>query len=398
MKAFCLTADWRPRKGYDPGEREICDKRAFRANMIYKNPAAAITDVPLPEVGPGDVLLAVGACGVCGTDLKALASDEEGYSAYSGHLRLPVVMGHEFSGEVVEVGRDVKTVRKGDLIAAEQVRWCGKCGVCRTGLFNQCVNMEETGLSCDGAFAEYAVVPEKYCCIINDLADRLGGKLAALEAGALAEPTCVAYSGMVVNAGGFKPGSNFAVFGAGPIGLASIALAKAFGAAKIIAFNTNPARTRIAQKMGADLVLDPYALAAQGTTAGELILQETGGIGAGMIVEASGNFRKVYQDIIKGLAGGGHVVQLGMGTESAVIDMTPLIVKSCHIHGSLGHAGSGIFPSVLRMMSLGRINMLDMVSGRCALAQTWEAIEIFGRKELGHAKILVSPHYPHCDT
>lgn len=393
MKAFYVEADWAPKPGYALSPREREDGRAMRSDMVYKNVRAAVKDIPVPEIGPDDVLLRIGACGVCGSDLHALETDAEGYSTYAAHLRLPVVTGHEYSGEAVEIGKNVKSVREGDLVAVEQIRWCGACRVCRTGMFNQCESVEEAGLSCDGGFAEYAVVPEKYCCVINRVADRLGDRLAALEAGALAEPTCVSYAGMQINAGGVKPGATVVVFGAGPIGLAAIALARAFGAAKIIAFNTNPARDRVAKMMEADLVLNPNALPEQGTSAGEVVMEETDGLGAGMIVEASGNFGKVYPEIVRCLGAGAKVVQLGIGASPAVFDAMPLIRRNAHIVGSMGHAGSDIFPSVLRMMAAGRIDMRKMITGRFPLAEAAKGIAESGQRNLGHGKVLISPRY-----
>lgn len=393
MKAFIAEAEWAPKPGYKLSERELTEKRAMRADLVYKNVQTSLKTIPIPQIKDDEVLIRVGACGVCGSDLHAVGSDAEGYSTFASHMRLPVILGHEFSGEVVEVGKNVKTVQMGDLVSAEQIRWCGTCSVCRTGMFNQCLNLEETGLSCDGAFAEYAVLPEKYCCVINDIAEKLGDKMAALEAGALAEPTSVAYSGIQINAGGIKPGANVAIFGVGPIGLASIELARAFGAAKIFAFNTNPARDELAKKMGADYVINPNELLKQGTSAGQFVLEKTHGIGAGMIVEATGNFSMVYPEIIQCLGNGAKVVQLGIGAKPAIFDVGPLLRKNAHIVGSLGQAGSDIFPSVLRMMATGRIDMRKMITGRYSLDSTEIAIKDSGKRDLGHGKVMVSQHY-----
>lgn len=393
MKAFVVEGEWAPKPGYILNKRELKDKRAMRADLVYKNVTTSLKDVPIPQIGDTDVLIKVGACGVCGSDLHAIGRDAEGYSTFASHVKLPVILGHEFSGEVVEVGKNVTTTKVGDIISVEQIRWCGTCRVCRTGMFNQCENLEETGLSCDGAFAEYALVPEKYVCVINDIAELLGDKMKAFEAGALAEPTCVAYSGIQINAGGIKPGANVAVFGTGPIGLAAIELARAFGAAKVFAFNTNPARDHLAWAMGADYVFNPRALKEQGTSAGEVVMDNTHGIGASMIVEATGNFSEVYPEIMKCLAVGARVVQLGIGAKPAVFDSMPLLRSNAHIVGSLGQAGSDIFPSVLRMMASGRIDMRKMITARFKLDDVATAITDSGKRDLGHGKVMVSQFY-----
>lgn len=394
MRAFLGTADWAPKPEYTLSEREIKEHRAMRADLVYKNVHAEVTDVPIPQIADDEILIRVGACGVCGSDLHALGSDAEGYSTFASHMKFPVILGHEFCGEAVEIGKDIRGVNPGDIIVAEQIRWCGKCRVCRTGMFNQCDHLEETGLSCDGAFAEYAIVPEKYICVANGLLDVYNGdRMAAFEAGALTEPTSVAYSGIQINAGGIKPGSNVVVFGCGPIGLASIALAKAFGAAKVFAFNTNPARDQLAWDMGADVVKSPRELKKQGSSAGAFVLEQTDGIGAGMVIEATGRFSDVYPDIIQCIGVGARVVQLGIGATPVIFDGGPLLRKNAHIVGSLGQAGSDIFPSVLRLMSSGRIDMRKMITGRYHLEDCAQAIADSGKRDLGHGKVMVSQFY-----
>lgn len=394
MRAFVGEAVWAPKPGYTLSERERSDHRAMRADMIYRDVHAGVKDVDIPEIAEDEILIRVGACGVCGTDLHVLGSGEDGYSAYSSHIKFPVILGHEFCGEAVEIGKSVEGVKEGDIIVAEQIRWCGTCRVCRTGMFNQCENLEETGLSCDGAFAEYAVVPRKYICVANGLLDACSGdRMAAFEAGALAEPTAVAYSGMQINGGGIKPGANVVVFGCGPIGLAAIGLARAFGAAKIFAFNTNPARDHLAWDMGADVVLNPRELKKQGTSAGAVVMEQTDGVGAGMIVEATGRYSDVYPEIIHCLGVGARVVQLGIGPTPVIFDGGPLLRRNAHIVGSLGHAGSDIFPSVLRLMISGRIDMRKMITGRYNLEDCGQAIADSGKRELGHGKVMVSPLY-----
>jgi threonine dehydrogenase-like Zn-dependent dehydrogenase len=393
MKTYYVEAEWAPKPDYALSERELTEKRAMRGDLVWKNVKASLKEVPTPSPKNDEVLIKVGACGVCGSDLHALESDGEGYSSFASHTKFPVILGHEFSGEIVEVGVDVKSVRIGDVIAVEQMRWCGKCRSCRACMFNQCENLEEIGLSADGGFAEYAVVPEKYCCKINNIAELLGSKMAALEAGALAEPTCVAYSGMVINAGGMKPGSNVAIFGAGPIGLAALSLARAFGAGTIFVFEVNPARMELPKTIGADQVMDPNELSQQGSSPGQVVMDMTDGLGAGMIVEASGSYGEVYPEIIKCMGNGTKIVQLGMGATPVSFDMGLLIRRNARIVGSLGQAGNDIFPSVLRMMASGRIDMRQIITGRFPLDRVADALEATGNASLGHGKVLVGQHY-----
>ncbi|MGI6152866.1 MAG: scyllo-inosose 3-dehydrogenase [Christensenellaceae bacterium] len=391
MKCYLVEADFSPKEGYVLNEREKRDHRAQRSSMVFNNLRAGLSECEKPKPGPKDVLIKVGACGVCGTDMHAGFAGEDGYTEYTGHLRLPVIMGHEFSGEIVEVGSEVTEYKVGDLIAVEQIRWCGECFACRKNKFNSCINIEEVGLSMNGGFAEYAVVPQKYCVSLNEVAERLGDKMAALEAGALAEPTCVSYAGMMINGGGVQPGAHVAVFGSGPIGLAAVALARAAGAAKIFVFDTVDEKLELAKKVGADYVFNSITLAKEGSSPAERVLDITKGIGCGMVVECAGVPSKTYPDIVQLMSIGATVVQLGMGGALATIDLTPFQIKGCRIVGSLGHAGSDIYPSVIRMMAQGSIDMRKIVTGRFNLSDVEEGIE--AAKSGKHGKVLISQHY-----
>lgn len=391
MKAYVLDGKWAPKEGYELNPREKADRRAARGDFVWKDVKAGVVDWETPRPKDNQVLIKVGACGVCGSDMHAAETDADGYTMFAGHLRLPVIMGHEFSGEIVEVGKDVKKYKVGDLIAVEQIRWCGKCDACRIGMFNNCFELEEIGLSDHGAFSEYAVVPEKYCCNINNIAELLGDSLAALEAGALSEPTGVAYNGMMINGRGVQSGSHVAVFGTGPIGLSAIALARASGAARIFAFDTVEEKLGLAKLVGADYTYNPIELARQDSSPTEVVMDATSGVGCKVVVEAAGNATRTYPEIVKLMSIGANVVQLGMSGGLSTIDMTPFQIKSCSITGSLGTAGNGIIPSVLRMMAQGSIDMRRIITGRYNLMDTAMAID--DAKSGKHGKILVSQLY-----
>lgn len=393
MDAFLAEAEWAPKEGYTLSQRESRDHRAMRANFVYKDLKAQLKKVPVPVLGEKEVLLQVGACGICGSDLGVQKAGEDGYTAYGIQLRLPVILGHELSGKVVALGKNVTKVKVNDLIAVEQIHWCGECSMCRSGMFNQCEELEELGLSKNGGFAEYIAIPEKYCCVINDLAEKLGDEMAALEAGALAEPTCVAYSGIQVNAGGIKSGAHVVIFGVGPIGLASAALARAMGAGKIIAVGARGVRKGLALTMGADHFLSTDELTAQGVRVSDVVMDITNGVGVGMVIEATGCYASVYPEITRCIAPGAKILQLGVGTTAAPVDLTTILQKNARICGSMGQAGSEIFPSVLRMMSSGRIDMRKMITGRFALCDIEEAMACAKDTKTPQGKVLVSQFY-----
>jgi len=391
MKAYVLDGVWDPKPEYLPPQRDLRDKRAVFSKMIYRNLKAGIVDVPLPKVGDDDVLIKVGACGVCGSDMHAGNMDEEGYTKYAGHLRLPVIMGHEFSGEIAEVGRNIKKLKPGDLIAVEQMRPCGKCDACKAGYFNSCREIEEVGLSVDGAFCEFACVPEHYCCPINDIAQMLGNKVAAFEAGALAEPAGVAYNGIAVRGKGIAPGTYAAIFGTGPIGLAAISLAKAAGAAQIFAIDLSHERLKLAKACGADYLLNPLDLAEQKLQIADVVLEYTQGIGCQTVVEAAGAPESTYPQIVTLMSINANVVVLGRCPRLAPMDLEQFIVKGCSLSGSIGTAGSNIITSVLSLMANGRIDMRKIITGRFTLENTQAGID---EARLGHhGKVMISQFY-----
>ena len=169
MRAFYVEADYAPREGYVLSQREKDTGRALRGNKIWKNIRGSVVDRPMPVCGDDQVLLKVGAAGICGTDQHLLRKDADGYTMYDGHSKYPIITGHEFSGEIVEVGKNVKKLAVGDLVSVESMHWCGQCDACRRGMFNQCKDLEEPGLTYDGGFAEYATVNAKYCYKLNDI-------------------------------------------------------------------------------------------------------------------------------------------------------------------------------------------------------------------------------------
>ena len=125
MKALQVNAEWKPRKGYQPTQREMQDKRAVMGSDLFYHPSIELVEKPMPVPADDEVLMKVGGAAVCGSDTMFLGSDEEDYTYYCGHCKLPVVIGHEFSGEIVSVGKRVKTFQEGDLVVAETMNWCG---------------------------------------------------------------------------------------------------------------------------------------------------------------------------------------------------------------------------------------------------------------------------------
>lgn len=388
MRAFYVEAEYAPREGYVLSQREKDTGRALRGNKIWKNIRGSVVDRPMPVCGDDQVLLKVGAAGICGTDQHLLRKDADGYTMYDGHSKYPIITGHEFSGEIVEVGKNVKKLAVGDLVSVESMHWCGQCDACRRGMFNQCKDLEEPGLTYDGGFAEYAAVNAKYCYKLNDIVNFYGGdKMTAFELGAMVEPTGVAYNGLFVRAGGLRPGGHAAVFGCGPIGLAAIQLLKTSGAAELIAFESVPERMELAKKCGADAVYDPTSFKDADEQA-QLLMDLTNGAGISLFAECAGATKFTYPVMAKSLAIGGKTAQIGHTVGLTPVDVFGWQWNAAIIAGSNGQSGQGIYPDVIALMASGRIDMRKMCTGRYNLEDIDEGMKIMA------GKVLISTEYP----
>jgi threonine dehydrogenase-like Zn-dependent dehydrogenase len=389
MLASILEATWKPRTGFRVTKEDEEKKRAISGSRIWHNPRVRLAEIEAPPIGPKDLLVKVRACGICGSDVHMYEKDAEGYMLYPGLTRLPVVIGHEFSGEVVEVGRDVRGFRTGEMVTAEEMWWCGECNPCRTGFPNQCRYLEEVGFTVNGGFADCISVQQKYCWKIDELMNAYGSEEKAYEAGSLTEPASVSYNALFIRAGGFKPGANVVVYGAGPIGLSSIALAKAAGAEKVICFDISDSRLQVARLMGADHAFNSEDLARKGMRPYERVLELTGGSGADMHVEAAGAPDRTVPEMERSMAVGGKVAVIGRADVRAPVYLEAFQTGAAQIFGSQGHSGSGIFPNVIRLFASGKIDMTKIITRRYRLPEFMDAIEQASRRV--DSKITVRP-------
>ena len=387
--AAVLHADWKARPDYKPTEEEIRTKRAVYASRVWHNPRVVVEDIPIPEIGPKDVLVRLKACGICGSDMHLYESDKDGYILYPGLVKTPVVLGHELSGQVEKVGSQVSNLRAGDMVVCEEMWWCGECDPCRTGYLNQCLNLMEMGFTDNGGCEQYMSIHNKFCWKINDFKKVFRTEDKIYEAGSLVEPACVAYNAMFVRAEGFKPGSSVVVWGAGPIGLGAIALAKAAGAGKIVAFEPRSSRAEIAKGVGADVVFDQYQLVKSGTQPWQKVLELTGGEGVDIQVESAGDPSFVMPQAERCMNFGGKIVDIGRADKSAPVFFELYQVRALQAYGSQGHAGSGVWPNVIKLMASGRLDTTSIITSRYRIEEVPKALEKLKDRE--DAKVTIKP-------
>ena len=386
MKALVLTADWAPRPTYQVSDWERKTGKAIEGFNLWRHPKLELKEVPDPKPGPGQVLLRVKACGVCGSDVHFYETDQDDYILYPGLTKFPAIIGHEFSGEIVEVepGPEAENFKPGDRVTVEEMVWCGYCRPCRDGFPNHCQNLEEIGFTIDGAMAEYIVVPAKLCWKVDAIFERYSDEELAWEVAATTEPTCVAYNTVFERAGGFRPGAYVAIYGAGPIGLAAIQLCKAAGAAKVIAFEVSEVRRKLAEEVGADYVYDPRQV-----TPSQAVLEVTHGEGADLSVEAAGAPELTIPEMEKTLAINGKIAVVGRAAQRVPMFLERFQVRRSQLFGAQGHSGHGIFPSVIRLMGAGLIDNSKIITSRFPLGEAVAALEKATRREDG--KIIIKP-------
>jgi L-iditol 2-dehydrogenase len=300
-----------------------------------------------------EVLIEVCAAGICGTDIH-IKHDQAFYTP-------PVVLGHEYSGKVVGIGKDVTAVAVGERVVSPATAYCGKCHQCKTGHMNRCTASDKRILGtslANGAFAKYLVVPEY---IVHKVP-----KGVTMDEAALAEPfACVVHS--VIDKTPICPGDVVVVQGPGTMGLMAVQIAKSMGAGKVIVTGVAADKWRfdIAKKIGADLTID---VQSESDPVG-IIAAETDGQGADSVIEASGACVACTQalDFVKVA---GHVTLLGVRGQAANIDLDPIITKELTMSGTWGTLPSS-WVTTLRLMSSGKIDVSPLITHRIALSE-WE--------------------------
>lgn len=382
MKAFVLDATWDPRPDYQPSETELRTRKALIGSSVWRHPRAGFRDVETPEPGPADVIIKLRRVGFCGSDLHFLETDGDGYIRYPGLTRFPIVLGHELSGDVVAVGARVTHIREGEPVTIEDMIRCGTCHPCRIDQPNHCENLDEIGFSVNGGFAEYVRVPARNCWSIRSLSPRLASDAELYDCGAMVEPFTVAYNALVHAAGGIRPGAFTVVHGAGPIGLASVAMLRACGAAKVIVFEVSEERRRLAHMMGADSAHDPRSSAPD-----SVVMAETDGFGAELQIEAAGAFADTLPSMERSASLKGTILVIGRDAAHVTIFPEPLQVKGATLVLAKGNAGHGTYPSVLRLIAGGRVDPRPMITAKYPFREIEAALG--ASRARGHGKILV---------
>lgn len=334
-------------------------------------PGLVLDEVPVPAPGPGEVLVRVEAASICGTDLHIRRWDEWS----SERVRPPLTLGHEICGTVVAVGSGVTSVAEGDYVSAESHVTCGVCFHCRTGKAHMCEETRILGVDRDGGFADYVAIPASVAWQ-NDRS-KLPPEIACLQ-----EPF-----GNAVFATSTQDlaGRAVAVLGCGPVGLFTIAIARAFGAGRLLASDHVRFRLELARKLGADAVVNFEEV----DDVSAWFVEQNEGVGMGVVFEMSGALQAI-QDAFSIARHGGNVVLFGIPAQPATIDVAEsLIFKNLTVTAVNGRQIWETWYTTRWLLEHGVIDLLPLITAELPLERFDEAFELLERGEA--CKIVLRP-------
>jgi L-iditol 2-dehydrogenase len=343
----------------------------MKALVLKEYKQFACEDVPAPVASPAEVVVAVKACGICGSDVH-------GMDGSTGRRRPPIIMGHEAAGVISSVGSGVTGWAAGDRVTFDSTIYCGHCEFCRRGLINLCDHRRVLGVSCEdyrqnGAFAEFMAVPQH---ILYRLPNGL-----SFEHAALVEPFAIALH--AIRRAPPTLNDTVVVVGAGMIGLALVQALSQAGCGQLIAVDIADDRLALAAKCGATTIINSAtedALAA--------ILRLTRGMGADLAFEAVGVPATVDLALCC-LRKGGAATLVGNVTPKIEFPLQAAVTRELTIHGSC--ASQGEYPACLDMLARGALRAASLISATAPLADGAGWFDRLYRKEAGLLKVVLKP-------
>ncbi len=320
--------------------------------------AVELRDIPEPPPpGPNDVILEVLAAGVCGSDLHMWQEN------HSWEIRLPLVLGHEFCGEVAAVGSSVTKVQPGDRVACETAaQICNQCSYCLGGAYNLCPERLGYGALEDGAFTRFVTARQE---ILHQIPEGVPFAHAALT-----EPVCVAYNALVEKTATMKPGDTVVIQGAGTIGIMALLVTRLRGASEIIMLGTDVDKHRlgVAAELGASRTIN-----IQQEDPVEYVQSRGDGFGADLVVDCSGVSVALEQAMAM-VRPNGLITKIGWGPQPLGFNLDPLVGKAVTLQGSFSHTYN-TWERVLGLMGSGQLNLDPVIGGEYPLADWHNAFE-----------------------
>ncbi|MER1956953.1 MAG: 2,3-butanediol dehydrogenase [Solibacillus sp.] len=344
----------------------------MKAAVFHNVKDIRIEELEKPTIQPNQVLIEVALAGICGSDIGiynyGLGTEPHPITKHSGNT----IMGHEFSGTIVEVGAVVSNFQAGDRVCVEPLIYCGTCPACTQGFYNQCHSVGFVGINRHGGFAQYVAIDDH---MLHKLPDNV-----SFEEGALVEPTAVSFYG--VRESNLKVGDSVIIYGAGPIGLLTLLCVKAAGASKIVVVDISEERCKKAQELGASLVVkgDAEDLVPQ-------ILAFTNG-GADIVFDCAG-VQSTVNNALYTTKMGAQIVLLATFKKPIEIDSNIVMFKALHLTSTLAYRN--VFPTVIELIAEGRLKVSSVITSQIELADIVDKGFETLINDIKQAKILVKP-------
>ncbi len=342
----------------------------MKALLLSKYRSLEIAEVTTPAAGAGEVLIRVGACGICGSDVH-------GYDGSSGRRIPPIVMGHEAAGRIAAVGTGVTGLAEGDRVTFDSTIYCGACGYCKRGEVNLCDHRQVLGVSCGdysraGAFAEFVAVPAR---VVYKLPESISFTEAAmLEA--------VAVAIHAVSLAKITAESTALIVGAGTIGVLILQAVRAAGCKRVFISDVDATRLKLAKELGATDVLhaDKDVVAH--------ILQRTGGVGVDVAMEAVGR-NETVNAAIASVRKGGTVVLVGNISPETTLPLQKVVTRQIRLQGSCASAGE--YPQAIELMARGAIRVKPLITAIAPMAEGPQWFERLYAREPNLLKVVLTP-------
>ena len=334
----------------------------MKALVISKENDLRLREIEVPKINKDEVLIRQKACGICHSDYELISGK------YIVPFSYPIIPGHEWSGEVVEVGEEVTDFKRGDRVVGECVIGCGHCRLCKSGTFTNCPFADHFGFTIDGAMAEYFITRPEWLHILPDV--------VSFEQGALVEPFSVAYFSLT-EIGCVNASDSVVIFGAGPIGLCCLAVAKGMGARTIVV-EPMENRIKIAEAMDADEIINP---SKEDTIkrVHELTNKGAGVVGADVVVEASGT-SEVMEIIFEVARNNGRVSIPGINIGNKIsVELGKIQAKGLNVKGIVG--SPYIWEQALEFLARSKTNLSRMVTHIFSLSEAEKAYQFASNRD-----------------
>lgn len=344
----------------------------MRAAVVETPGRIAVTELADPAPGPGELLIRVKYVSICGSDHHAYLGE------FGERVTFPAVLGHEFCGTVEALGEGAGGFEPGARVVVDPVLHCGRCRACREGKLSSCRDLKLLGIDLDGGFGELVAAPEH---AVFNVPDEL-----PLRLGPMVELTSIACHATA--RAGYAPGESVAVFGAGKLGLALVALLGQSSPARLVAVDLDPARLELAKTLGASDVIN-----VRDADPVEGVLELTGGEGIDLAFEAVGTYKQVpgrrppVTAATECVRSGGRVLVLGQGSGEQPVAWKPLVWKEAEIITS--RVSRGEFPRAIALVSSGRLPVEKLITHELGIAEAPEAFRMLDDEESGAVKILL---------